>query len=236
MEYNYKPVNIDYIKKLLTPQKVKKVSSGKYRAETNYGHYVSLGFFVNLEDAQKVLCEYKYEQLILRLKEYNLDILDAKLLNDHYLIFKTGDIFTLKGHKLIGYITKKGYQTIIIDYKTVFAHRIIAMAFIDNPNNYPFINHKDGNKLNNNIENLEWCTSSQNVQHSYDTGLHVPAVGEDWHRHKLTEEQVKYIKTHCVKYDKNFSATALGKLFNVSDTTIRSIVNGKNWKHVVVNK
>jgi predicted DNA-binding protein YlxM (UPF0122 family) len=55
--------------------------------------------------------------------------------------------------------------------KHEYVHRAIAIAFISNPNNYPQINHIDGNSQNNNICNLEWCTASQNVQHAYKTGL-----------------------------------------------------------------
>lgn len=50
-------------------------------------------------------------------------------------------------------------------------HRLIAQTFIPNPNNYLHVNHKDGNKLNNTIDNLEWCTQQQNVEHAYKTGL-----------------------------------------------------------------
>jgi hypothetical protein len=58
-------------------------------------------------------------------------------------------------------------------------HRLVAMAFIPNPNNLPQVNHKDGNKLNNIVNNLEWVTPSQNVKHSYDNGLQKVVYGKD---------------------------------------------------------
>jgi len=53
-------------------------------------------------------------------------------------------------------------------------HRLVALHFIDNPENKPTVNHKDGNKLNNFFDNLEWATQAEQVQHSYRTGLQTP--------------------------------------------------------------
>lgn len=55
--------------------------------------------------------------------------------------------------------------------KYCFVHRLVASTFLDNPYNLPQVNHKDGNRLNNNIDNLEWVTMSENVRHAYNTGL-----------------------------------------------------------------
>lgn len=61
--------------------------------------------------------------------------------------------------------------------KTLLIHRLVAKAFIDNPNNLPQINHINGNKLDNRVENLEWCTCRENIIHSIKTGLRVTKKG-----------------------------------------------------------
>lgn len=85
-------------------------------------------------------------------------------------------------------ISKNGYERITLwkkgKGKHYSIHRLVAAAFIPNPNHYDFVNHKDGNKLNNNVDNLEWCNLSQNVQHAYKTGL----------THHATTKVIQYTK------------------------------------------
>ena len=69
------------------------------------------------------------------------------------------------GYYIVSLANRKGG----IKYAAI--HRLVGKAFIPNINNYPQINHKDGIKTNNNVENLEWCTKSQNMRHAYDIGL-----------------------------------------------------------------
>lgn len=73
-----------------------------------------------------------------------------------------GILYTYKGHVLSKKINKQGREEVSIHNKTYQVHRLIAITFIDNPNNYPQVNHKDENPRNNKVDNLEWCTSVYN--------------------------------------------------------------------------
>ena len=81
-----------------------------------------------------------------------------------------------KNGKILKNTNKKGgYFSVVLEYKNntkhTRIHRLVAESFIPNPNNYPCVNHIDGNKQNNNVENLEWCTYKQNFEHSKRIGL-----------------------------------------------------------------
>lgn len=78
-----------------------------------------------------------------------------------------------KGRILKQSISKRGYKTITnhSGLPSQQVHRLVAMAFIDNPQNKPQVNHIDGNKTNNNVSNLEWCDNSENQLHAYRSGL-----------------------------------------------------------------
>jgi hypothetical protein len=94
-----------------------------------------------------------------------------------YEIYENGTIMKVRGkyqkQVAVHFNKRNGYIMLTLrdkDEKSnkVYLHRILAEAFIPNPENKPQINHKDGNKLNNSIDNLEWMTSSENIKHAHD--------------------------------------------------------------------
>lgn len=92
-----------------------------------------------------------------------------------YEISSLGKIRNLQSKVLKTYIQNSGYEQIKINYQGLHIHksihRLVAEAFIPNPLNKEYVNHIDGNKLNNTADNLEWCTNSENILHARKTGL-----------------------------------------------------------------
>lgn len=89
---------------------------------------------------------------------------------DKYLVSNTGNIKSTVNNKIMKSCDRNGYKSVGLSYesktKNFMIHRLVAITFLDNPMNFKFVNHKDGYKSNNNVLNLEWCTSSENVIHS----------------------------------------------------------------------
>lgn len=95
-----------------------------------------------------------------------------------YTVYTDGTVKNRFGIIKKPVVSKRGYMVVNIyegncKYKTVPIHRILALLFIPNPENKPTVNHIDGNKLNNDLLNLEWASYSENNQHAYDKGLKV---------------------------------------------------------------
>jgi hypothetical protein len=113
----------------------------------------------------------------------------------------------------------------------ILIHKAVAYTFLNNDNNYPEVNHKDGNKTNNYANNLEWCTSHDNQQHKYDNGLFDTdkIKGENNGASKLTWDDVKYIRQNYIKGSRKFGAHAMAQKFSVSHPTILSIIKNATW-------
>lgn len=144
-----------------------------------------------------------------------------------YEAAENGIIYSLKRrerHALIGKVCASGYRMVVItierkkQYHNV--HRLIAMAFLPNPNNCREVNHKDGNKLNNSVENLEWVTTRQNQLHAITSGLR-PSL-------KLDFEKAKEIRR--LYASGKYTQTKLAEIFGVKKTQIGYIIQSKRWK------
>lgn len=114
--------------------------------------------------------------------------------------------------------------------QTVKVHRLVAEAFLPNPQNLPQVNHKDGNKQNNSVENLEWCDAPYNMQHAVSNGLHNGLKGEQNPSSKLTKEDVQFIRDNYIPRHPEFGTEGLAKKFGVHRKTISRINTGKMWK------
>ena len=109
------------------------------------------------------------------------------------------------------------------------AHRLIAEAFIDNPDNKPYVNHIDCNKMNNCVDNLEWVTAKENTAHLHKLGRSNPRRGEDCPQSKLDTGDVYGIRYAIECGARNFE---IAKMYSVSQSTIGDIVSGRTWNHV----
>lgn len=118
------------------------------------------------------------------------------------------------------------YYTVSLcrNYKsyTKLVHRLVAESFIPNPLNKKEVNHKDGNKLNNCVENLEWVTRAENAQHAVLNGLM-----KSFSR-KLSKEDVDFIRSNL-----HLSSRILAKMYNVSRTTIKNLRNKKTYNATI---
>jgi len=158
-----------------------------------------------------------------------------------YEIDNLGNIFSTprKGTKggLISKITDQYFEVVLCkDSKNARfnLHRLLAEHFIDNPLNLPQVNHIDGNKFNNDLSNLEWCTASQNQLHAIRLGLKLPAKGSKNGNSKLKEQDVFEIRNIAKQRGRHYNRKELAEKYNVSICTIKEIVNKRknSWANV----
>ena len=144
-----------------------------------------------------------------------------------YTVREDGYIFSKKRFACRGGIVKQtinklGYLVVYLckghKAKTVKVHRILAIAFIPNPENKPQVNHKNGIKTDNSLSNLEWATAKENVKHAHETGLTYHKRGHESLTTKLNETQrIEIAKSYSMD---NVNQTELAKIYNVSQSLI----------------
>lgn len=117
-----------------------------------------------------------------------------------------------------------------IHQKSYNVARLVAIAFIPLIEGKEYVNHIDGDKLNNRVDNLEWVSRSENEKHAFANGLKTPTRGERSGVAKATQEQVDYIRSVYVAGSKDFSTRALAKKIGLSKSAIQAITSGKTWK------
>ncbi len=110
------------------------------------------------------------------------------------------------------------------------AHRLVAIAFLENPESKREVNHKNGIKMDNRIDNLEWATPTENQMHAIKNGLKTfkTISGDKQYNSKLSQESVEYIKSNFVKGKTPLKYFA--EKFGVHVTTICKITANKNWR------
>lgn len=151
---------------------------------------------------------------------------------DMYEISNMGKIKSKRKNKLMNLVEDSdGYLIICLHQnKKQFnkkVHRLIIEAF--NGKSELEVNHKDGNKKNNKLDNLEYCTMMQNQQHAWSTGLRKAKSGKDSHYAKLTEDQVRHIRELLIM---DLSQASIARNFGISQSTVYKIKHKQIWKNL----
>lgn len=143
------------------------------------------------------------------------------------------------GRLLKQFINSNGYKTIPLTFNkqryNVQVHRYVALYFVPNKDCKPLVNHIDGNKQNNNANNLEWVTYSENITHAYKNNLRIFYIdktvkrGEEHYRSKLSKEDVVKIKKLNAK---GMGYRKISKNLNLPIGAVRGVISGKTWKHI----
>jgi len=152
---------------------------------------------------------------------------------ENYSINENGVVINNKGGIKYCRISNKGYFIVNLYSngvgKSLLIHRLVALAFLDNPQKKPCVNHIDGDKLNNHVLNLEWVTKSENDKHAYKIGLRTAnkSIGSSNANTKLTQLQI-----HEIRNATGITQTALSQKYGVSRAQIQRILKRENWNYL----
>lgn len=145
-----------------------------------------------------------------------------------YYVTPSGDVYSTNRRRFIKLrpgVKPGGYEFVGIRTDTVryeMVHRLVAKAFLPNPRQLPAVNHRDGDKRNNHVGNLEWVSHAENSRHAKETGL-MPA---DHPKRKLTHAQVREIRALQGKYKD------IAKVYGICAQNVCNIKRGKTYRNV----
>lgn len=154
---------------------------------------------------------------------------------EEYAISKSGKIYSFLTKRFLkpDYSTEYGrvrlHDMRLNKYIRVSVHRLVALQFLPNPRNLPDVNHKDGNKRNNSVYNLEWCTAEYNNRHAIQMGL-TKVIEQDNPNAKLSREDV--IKIHWFYRVRHYTVAEIARIFNVTRVLVSNIVRGLRWSEL----
>jgi hypothetical protein len=146
-------------------------------------------------------------------------------------IAKAGKFRTVSESILTTFPNKTRYNYLYVNLnnrgiRQFRVHRLVALHFIPNTYNLSQVNHIDGDKNNNTVKNLEWCTGLENMRHSFKIGTHKTRKGIDAPNTKLNLEKVKIIKERLQNKE---SGRSIAKDFNISEGMVSLIKHNKYW-------
>jgi len=142
---------------------------------------------------------------------------------DNYAVSNAGNVINVKTKRVLKQeVTKGGYLSVSVCQnnmkKTLRVHRLVGLCFVSNPDNKPYINHKDGNKKNNCASNLEWVTAKENDTHARETGL------------KHENKPIEAIDLGTGERFQFYSISEAGAFLGINKGTISKVLAGKRTK------
>jgi hypothetical protein len=147
------------------------------------------------------------------------------------VVSRTGKVYNRKGKVMSQHYSKDGYKVVDVTKegrnRTLGVHRAMALAFISNPNNKPMVNHINAKRDDNRLDNLEWCTNAENIQHSFNLGIS-DNRGDKHPRRVLTMEIVRGIRAEL---ESGKSPVEVANIFDIKRRNVYAVRDRQNWNY-----